>query len=70
MTRDEVVHAIATDLKIRARICALKTLALQSGLVLRSHSATAIDELGALIDGDDGPRPRYPANRAGRPGRG
>jgi hypothetical protein len=42
MTRDEAVRAIARDLKIRARVCGLKQLAIETTATfddLRAHGA-------------------------------
>jgi hypothetical protein len=52
MTRDELVRAVATDLKIRARIFALKRLAWASASAFEKADATLHRELRAMIDGD------------------
>jgi hypothetical protein len=50
MTRDEQVRPIAQDLKVRARICALKDLAMESALAFERADAALSKELRALID--------------------
>jgi hypothetical protein len=52
MTRDDQVRAIATDLKIRVRIFALKRLALESRRRVRGRRCRFDRELRALIDDD------------------
>jgi hypothetical protein len=54
MTRDEQVRTLATDLKIRAWICGLKTLALETAAALRRADVALGNELRALIDDQPG----------------
>jgi hypothetical protein len=53
MTRDEQVRAETQNLKIMARICGLKRLALESVAVFERLDATLNRELRAMIDDDD-----------------
>jgi hypothetical protein len=51
-TRDEQIAAIALDLKIRARICGLKQLVLESAAAFERADAMLSRELRAMIDDD------------------
>jgi hypothetical protein len=52
VTRERAIREIATDLKIRARVCGPKRLATETALVFRAYNAALFAELRKPVIND------------------